>query len=76
MSVFWCRPLIAAWSISAMHGEPYVCINGYEVDLAIGGLNLFSDLCILILPMPIVLRLQLSMARRLGITIVFAVGIL
>jgi hypothetical protein len=47
-----------------------------EVFILIGVLNLFGHIMIILLPQPIIWRLQLNVKRRLGISFIFSLGIL
>lgn len=52
------------------------CISLIPLSVAIGILNITTDFLIFLLPLPLIARLQLPARRRLGLTIVFATGIL
>ncbi|KAF7881614.1 uncharacterized protein EAF02_006302 [Botrytis sinoallii] len=73
VQVFWCNPVAAAFGIKTP-GKKAVCLDGYVTDLAIGALNLLTDIIILVLPMPMLYRLQLSRGRKLGLAAIFAIG--
>ena len=51
-----------------------ICINLWIVTIATGAINTFIDLYVLVLPIVIVLRLQLSPRRKLGVVMIFAIG--
>ncbi|TEY54225.1 hypothetical protein BOTCAL_0241g00060 [Botryotinia calthae] len=55
-------------------GKKAVCLDGYVTGLAIGALNLFTDIIILVLPMSMLYTLQLSRRRKLGLAEIFAIG--
>jgi len=73
--IFWCSPVAAAYGIKTPGHKP-VCIDGYLTDLTIGALNLFTDILILFLPMPMLYNLQLNTSRKWGLVAIFAVGAL
>lgn len=50
------------------------CINDYAQDVATGALNIFSDLAILVLPLPMLWKLQLHMKHRLSLIAIFMLG--
>lgn len=67
---FYCRPIRMIWNVT-VQGQ---CINDYAQDIATGAFNIFSDIAILILPLPMVWRLQIDLARRLGLVAIFLLG--
>lgn len=48
--------------------------GGFVVTIAV--YNLFSDICILLVPQRIIWRLNMSLERKLGMALIFAVGLL
>ena len=52
------------------------CHNMWILSLVQGPLNVALDLFILILPIPVVMRLQMSLPRRFAVLSVFLTGIL
>ncbi|KAI0120847.1 hypothetical protein F4776DRAFT_665474 [Hypoxylon sp. NC0597] len=56
-----------------IHGT---CINRKAGDIAIMSFNLFTDLAILILPQRVIWSLNLQNTRRIGVSIIFSLGIL
>lgn len=71
--LFACEPLARTWDSSI----PGTCpVDILKVDFAIGGFNIFTDTAILILPIPIVWRLQISTTRLIGLMLVFGTGAL
>ncbi len=70
--IFQCTPVYKAWDLE---------VNGYCLDLvklgvSSGYINIFTDLLILILPIPMVWSLQLSSGVRLAVVAIFATGVL
>ena len=59
-----------------MPTEPGHCINNEEVFVAGGTINVVSDFTILLLPIVEVWRLQMSIQRKIGVSAVFATGLL
>ncbi|KAF9885245.1 hypothetical protein FE257_000605 [Aspergillus nanangensis] len=53
--IFPCHPLARSWDLRIVHGY---CINRFAVYYAQCGLNLFIDLALLILPLPLIWRLK------------------
>ena len=53
---------------------PGVCGSNVEGVLATSAINLSVDLIIIILPMPMIWRLQMATRRKVAITITFGLG--
>lgn len=53
-----------------------VCINTWIVTIVTGSTNTVLDAYILVLPIAMVLRLQMSGRRKLGVIAIFAIGLL
>lgn len=66
-----CRPYEANW-----HPELGTCGDVRVFYIWLSALNLFSDLVILLLPIPFVYKLQLPLRKRLGLVGMFTVGVL
>lgn len=66
-----CKPFAYSWDKTIPNGH---CINLLIPFRLIGGLNLLSDVAILILPFPIIWRLQTSLYQKIGLTITFLTG--
>ena len=65
------------------HGRPWAApdtlkrwIRVEPISLYLGGVNIASDLYIIILPMPMIWRLQMSLERKLGVMAIFTSGLL
>ena len=69
-AVVLCRPIAYAWDKS-IEGT---CGNATKAYEAVGILNLFIDIAIIILPMPSLWRLQLPFAKKVGLTAIFGIG--
>jgi hypothetical protein len=72
---FSCTPrqrIFRAWMTNVGY-----CMPGQaEAYRTIGVLNLVGHIMIILLPQPIIWRLQLTLKRRLGISVIFSLGIL
>ena len=66
-----CTPREKLWNPSV----PGYCFSSRKLGLASGSINVISDFSILILPVPIIWRLQMSKKRKVGITAVFGIGL-
>lgn len=65
-----CRPLASIWdgAIKATCGND---VGGY---ISVHCFNVAIDLCLALLPVPVVWRLQLPRARKIVVTLMFALG--
>lgn len=73
--VFQCTPISGFWH--GWKGEtPSKCIDINLFAFVRGGLQIGLDLAILTLPLPMVFRLQLSLAKKLRLFSMFCVGFL
>lgn len=61
--------------VNAASLQNRVCINLWIVTIATGTINTLTDLYILILPNGMVLRLQLTSRRKLGVLAVSTIGL-
>lgn len=68
-----CRPFSFTWD---RHVEGGVCGDEAAAYLAAGIVNLCTDIMVLCLPIPMVLKLQLPLRNRVVLLIVFGVGFL
>lgn len=58
--VFACRPIAKGWDIS-LSGS---CIDRSAIFVALAALNIFSDICLFILPIPVIFDLRISRAQK------------
>ncbi|RDW75772.1 hypothetical protein BP5796_06593 [Coleophoma crateriformis] len=66
-----CRPVSFFWDKSIKDG---VCINAEPIWLSHAGLNIFTDLAIILIPMPVIRTMNLQLKPRLWLLTVFALG--
>nr|ANM86380.1 hypothetical protein [Cladonia uncialis subsp. uncialis]AUW31253.1 hypothetical protein [Cladonia uncialis subsp. uncialis] len=67
-----CRPFEYNWNKYI----PGTCEDSTQAYEAVGILNLITDLTIVILPMPVLWKLQLPVAKKVALTFMFGVGVL
>ncbi|KAF2421520.1 hypothetical protein EJ08DRAFT_491217 [Tothia fuscella] len=67
-----CRPVRAYWTFPPIAGAK--CIDETPVALAMGCLHTFADLLVTVLPIPVVMKLQMSRVRRMGVLMLFGLG--
>lgn len=72
MQLFGCSPPAKFWNVEI----PGYCFNFRIVDLVYGSMNIASDFFIMILPLPMIWKLQLSRKGKVGISLVFLSGAL
>ncbi len=73
--VLSCRPLPYFWTMWDGEHEG-VCISHAHLLWAHASINIVLDLVIIGLPMPTLLRMNLSWRKKLAICVMFAVGIM
>ncbi|KAK2873395.1 hypothetical protein FQN49_002393 [Arthroderma sp. PD_2] len=71
VTIFQCNPIPKAWS----RDIPGSCINLSAFWYANAALHTFTDVIILILPMPVIKGLDLPLRQKLALNFVFALGI-
>lgn len=69
--IFPCRPVAMAWDASITKGS---CINRPALYVTTAVANIVSDLAILILPIPTVIKLKIPLQQKIGLAGMFAVG--
>lgn len=71
----YCRPIDYVWK--GWDGEhPATCVNINAQTYALAGINMSLDIVIFILPIPQILKLQMSLGKRIAVAGIFAVGLL
>ncbi|KAI1477934.1 hypothetical protein K445DRAFT_307757 [Daldinia sp. EC12] len=71
VSIFQCTPIEFAWDTSIPGG---FCINYGVLVLVAGVINVITDFVILALPIPMILRLQVTKQKRFQLVFIFATG--
>lgn len=69
-----CTPYVKIWDKLGTRGTCRV--DGVELMVAGSAIDVFSNLVILVLPQVSIWRLRLSIAKRIGVSVVFAMGAL
>lgn len=67
-----CRPYKRIWDRTV----PGKCINTFILDMTSSGINVTLDLAILLLPQKLIWRLQMTLRRKIGTSIIFGIGVL
>ncbi|OLN87279.1 hypothetical protein CCHL11_03710 [Colletotrichum chlorophyti] len=67
-----CRPIKAAWDLSARPGS--TCIDKNTIYLALSVTNIIMDVVCLILPLKIIIPLQMARRQKISLILLFATG--
>ncbi|KAI1824651.1 hypothetical protein F4861DRAFT_504997 [Xylaria intraflava] len=67
-----CFPHVKLWQFWV----PGRCIDKRNLDLSTSSFNLVFDLCTLLLPQKVIWGLQMDLKRKIGISVIFSIGIL
>jgi hypothetical protein len=69
--LFPCMPVKRTWDISITEGS---CIDRTPVFMATAVLNMATDILLLVLPIPMIMKLQMPRAQKLGVICAFGIG--
>ena len=69
--ISYCRPIQYSWDRSIPGGH---CGNTLSLELASGAINLAMDFVLIILPMPVIWKLQMPFKKKAIVTSVFSIG--
>ncbi len=67
-----CRPIAYSWDKRIPGGK---CGDQKSLDLFIGIFNLLLDVCVVVLPMPVLWGLQMAVSKKLMVSAMFGLGI-
>ncbi|KAI9371578.1 hypothetical protein BJX61DRAFT_548169 [Aspergillus egyptiacus] len=68
----WCRPFSAYWSVPAKSQQCSVYTNHVIMALSF---NVTTDLMIMAIPLPLLIRARLSLSKKLTLCAVFSLGV-
>ena len=68
-----CTPLVFNWGQTIPGGR---CANQKATFLAVGVLDLITDVCIFVLPLPMIYKLKVSKGNRVALFGIFGLGIM
>ncbi|KAH7303830.1 hypothetical protein B0I35DRAFT_446077 [Stachybotrys elegans] len=77
---WWITTMLVPWSFCDPWSKninptiPGSCIHGTAWHRAVAFINFFLDLVVLILPMPVIWKLQMSSRKKIAVTVVFLLG--
>jgi hypothetical protein len=69
--IFPCTPFKKTWDVTITEGS---CIDRTPVFMATAVLNMITDLLLLILPIPMVVKLHMPRAQKMGLICAFSIG--
>ncbi|KAF6802900.1 CFEM domain-containing protein [Colletotrichum sojae] len=75
MQIFQCIPFEFNWVGWKGDFGPHQCLNINTLAFVAGGLSISHDVIILILPLPLLIRLNMSWRKKSGIAFMFSLGI-
>ena len=67
-----CRPIAYRWDRTIDGGH---CGEQKHFDMFVAVFNLLLDLTTVVLPMPILWRLQMALGKRVALTLIFGMGV-
>ncbi|KAI9695410.1 MAG: hypothetical protein M1836_006462 [Candelina mexicana] len=79
ISIFACHPIRRVWDIKLAQdhsGKSGICVDRNMLSDAVASLNIVSDAMMLILPIPLVWKLQLPLSQRISIIAMFGIACL
>ncbi|KAJ5398794.1 hypothetical protein N7465_009283 [Penicillium sp. CMV-2018d] len=72
ISIFQCSPIRAYWEVNT---ESYHCMNDGAIVFSASVVNIFTDLLVTALPMPLIWSLKLPARQRLAVISIFGLGV-
>jgi hypothetical protein len=72
-ALLFCIPIAANWNRTIPGAK---CGNIVAEFISVGTINLLIDVCIIVLPMPVLWSLQLPTRKKIGLTAIFGIGAL
>lgn len=69
--IFACKPIEKSWDVTITTGS---CINRPALYITTAVLGVATDVVLLVLPVPMVLKLQMPVLQKAGLLLMFAVG--
>ena len=73
MVIWQCNPMDAIWNLQRKNAS---CLSIAGVAYANAGVNIATEVVVLILPVPLLLKLRVSMSSKLALFALFGCGIL
>ncbi|KAF1927398.1 uncharacterized protein M421DRAFT_30823, partial [Didymella exigua CBS 183.55] len=73
VQIFSCLPVTAAWDVEQI---PIMCIDGAMFMQAQGGINVFTDVVLLVYPLPLLRVLKFNRRQRTALGVIFSIGLI
>lgn len=74
VTIFQCSPIRAFWTYPVLPDQK--CISEGKLTLGCGIFNTFLDLLTTMIPVPLIIKLQLPLKRRLGAVVLVSLGLI
>lgn len=68
---FHCNPVRKAFDFQIAHGS---CLDAGALYMATAVSNIITDVILFLLPTPLVLRLEMDRAQKIGAIVIFGIG--
>lgn len=73
--IFKCRPVALGYDIRLRAStDSGYCIDSAQLYMANAGINILTDVALFVLPIPMISRLTLPTAQKIGAILIFAVA--
>lgn len=69
--IFGCRPFNKHWDVRVTEGS---CVDRPAIYICTAALGIASDLLLLVMPMPMIMRLQMPPRQKAGLVLLFGIG--
>ncbi|KAL8693487.1 MAG: hypothetical protein Q9224_003740 [Gallowayella concinna] len=77
LTIFACRPVKASWNLKLMKDPKTKCHpKAWDTSNIYGFCNIITDFALIVMPLPLVWRMQMNRKKKFGIAVVFASGFL
>ncbi|KAL8992694.1 MAG: hypothetical protein Q9169_006908 [Polycauliona sp. 2 TL-2023] len=76
LSIFACKPIRASWNFELMFDPETKCYpKSWDTKNIYGFCNILSDFALIVMPLPLVWRMQMDRKKKIGLVLVFASGV-
>lgn len=77
LAIFSCKPIRASWDLKVRMDPKTVCYpKAYDVANIYGFCNVITDVVLIVLPIPLVWKMQVNLKKKFAVAMVFATGAL
>jgi hypothetical protein len=71
MTVFSCHPVAFFWDRDVGRGT---CLNVNKLAYANSAMSIIQDLLIIVIPLPVLVKLNIGRKKKIGVGFMFAIG--